>query len=95
MIVLISFSVLLLGDLVPSPRKRNQSTAPTGGEKGEAMPYGAGADGNGCDRRAVSDWRNRVLARVQWEALDREEIEIALRDFLKEELCLFDLVLDA
>jgi len=28
------------------------------------MPYEAGADGNGCDRREWSDWRGRVLAQA-------------------------------
>src|SRR5256885_12036824 len=41
----------------PSPRKRNQSAAPTG--RTEAMPLEAGADGNGCDRREVCDWHSR------------------------------------
>lgn len=28
------------------------------------MPQEAGADGNGCDRREVCDWRSRVLAKA-------------------------------
>ena len=41
---------------------------PTGGRKVEDLSLEAGADGNGCDRREVGDWRSRVLEQADWEA---------------------------